>query len=388
MASADQPEQARGSVLLFEPFAFDMLGGVDVVVERVWRGLEAERPGNATIGVQNWHFQGESTDEAGRRFLHITFPPPPDGPARPPLRYLLSMIRRFPHQLRELRRLNVRCVNFHYPTLCAYPLAVLKKLGLWKGRIILSFHGSDVLDVNPLSPRWRLIAEQTDAVSACSSALAERVAALSLFGVEVRPIHNGIDPTRFLTESDPVPPVSPPYILNVGSYVPGKAQDTLLDAVTLLAPRHPSLNVVFVGSPYDQAWLSKLKKKASSPILNGRITFLESLPQSTVSALMRNALCLAHPSHQEAFGLVLIEAAVCGTPLIASRVGGITEIIPSDDYGWLIESGDSEGLACALDQVLTQPLEAASRAARMKERASNQFSVSIMTKNYKVLLAL
>ena len=388
MASADQPHQAQGTVLFFEPFAFDMFGGVDVVVDRVWRGLEAERPGAATIGVQDWHFQGDRIDEAGRRFLHLTFPPPPGGPARLPLRYLLSMIRRFPHQLRELRRLNVRIVNFHYPTLCAYPLAVLKKLGLWKGRIILSFHGSDVLDVNPLSPRWRLIAEQTDAVSACSSALAERVAALRLFGVEVHPIHNGIDPTRFLNESDQVPPVLPPYILNVGSYVPGKAQDTLLDAVTLLAPHHPSLNVVFVGSPYDRAWLSKLKEKASTPVLSGRITFLESLPQSSVSALMRNALCLAHPSQQEAFGLVLIEAAVCGTPLVASRVGGITEIIPSDDYGWLIESGDSGALAYALDQVLTQPLEAASRAARMKERATQQFSVTIMTKNYKALLAL
>lgn len=388
MTSADQREQARGTVLLFEPFAFDMVGGVDVVVERVWRGLEEERPGSATIGVQDWHFQGDRTDDAGRRFLHLNFPAPPEGRDRLPLRYLASMIRRFNHQLRELRRLNVSVVNFHYPTLCVYPLAVLKKMGLWNGRMVLSFHGSDVLAVDPLSPRWRLIADQTDAVSACSAALTEKVTALGLFRVDVACIHNGIDPARFLHESDPAPIVAPPYVLNVGHFIPRKGQDILLDAISELAPRHSFFSVVCVGGPDNGEWLAKMKAKADSPTLRGRVTFLENLPQESVSALMKHALCLVHTARDEPFGLVLIEAAVCGAPLIATRVGGIPEIIPSVEYGWLIESGDAVGVARALDELLTQPAEAAFRASRLKERVTRHFSVDAMTKGYKALLAL
>lgn len=386
MMQPDHQSKSAKTVLFFQPFSFDMVGGVDVVVERVWSALEAERPGIATIGVQDWRFQGDRTDEAGHRFLHMNFPAPPEGRARLPFRYLLSMTRRFSHQLRELQRLNVGVVNFHYPTLCAYPLAVLKKLGLWTGRIVLSFHGSDVLKVDPLCPRWRLIAKHTDAVSACSASLAEKVTALKLFPVEVTTIYNGIDPDRFVGESDALPVAEPPYILNVGHFIPRKGQDILLKAISTLSNRHSSLKIVFVGGPDNGEWLTEMKKLTDSAGLSSRVTFLENLPQATVSALMQHAKCLVHTARDEPFGLVLIEAAVCGSPLIAAKVGGIPEIIPSNDYGWLIENGDITGFARAIDQVITEPDEAASRAARMKERVTRYFSIDSMKESYKTLL--
>ena len=386
MPQADHQSRPPKTVLFFQPFAFDMVGGVDVVVERIWRALEAEHPGIATIGVQDWRFHGDRIDETGRRFLHMNFPAPPEGRERPPLRYLLSMARRFNSQLRELKRLNVGIVNFHYPTLCAYPLVILKKLGLWNGRIVLSFHGSDVLRIDPYNPRWRLIAENIDAVTACSNALAKKVDALHLFRSKAKTIHNGIDPTRFVKESDRLPLVAPPYILSVGHFIPRKGQDILLEAISSLTTKHPYLKVVCAGGPDNGQWLAKMREKANSQNLAGRVTFLENLPQTSVSSLMQNAQCLVHPSREEPFGLVLIEAAACGTPLIATRVGGIPEIIPSEEYGWLVENGDALGLAQAIEQAITQPNEAASRASRMSSRVISHFSVTAMTQQYRTLL--
>ena len=64
MPSERSAGQLPGNVLLFQPFHFDLLGGVDVVVENLWRGLERHQPGLATIGIQDWVEEGDKTDAA------------------------------------------------------------------------------------------------------------------------------------------------------------------------------------------------------------------------------------------------------------------------------------------------------------------------------------
>ena len=83
------------------------IGGVDVVVDRLWRELERTMPGRALIGIQDWTFEGEKGDAAGRRFLHLNCPDP--SPARPlSPRYLLTALRRLPVLLRRLREQHRR----------------------------------------------------------------------------------------------------------------------------------------------------------------------------------------------------------------------------------------------------------------------------------------
>ncbi len=377
------PQVTLTKTLLHLPWEFDMLGGVDVVVDRLWNGLEKRFPGVATIGIQDWVNRGERIDAQGRRFLHLNFPEPPSAVGKLPLRYRATLARRLPAAFYNLRTRNIGTVNAHFPTLSLYPLALLKRSGAWRGRLVLSFHGSDVGGIVPDSPRWRIIAEQTDAITACSAALARRIDELGLFRQPVKVVHNGIDCLGFKKQSDASPlPVAGPYLLNVGNYVPRKAQDVLLRAFAQVATKYPELKVVCVGGTDNGAWLRQLTALAESMNLQERIVFLENQPQSRVASLMRGAACLVHTAHSEPFGLVLIEAGACGAPIIATRVGGIPEIIPSEEFGVLFEDGDVVELERAIDEILIYPDRARNRAANFHERVMKVFSVEAMELNY------
>lgn len=373
-----------GKVLLFQPFHFDLLGGVDVVVENLWRGLERQQPGFATIGIQDWVNEGDEVDAEGRRFLHLNLPQPPEGGLSAHLRYMITLLRRIPRIVRELRARDITVVNFHFLTLNVFPLALIKRLGLWRGRIVLSFHGSDVLAVDPDSAAWKFIAAQVDEVTACSQALAEQVDALKLFRRPPRVIYNGIDIPRFLSRADGVSlPLPEPYILNVGTFVSNKAQDVLLEAFAQIARTHQQVNLVFVGGSNTGAWLSSLRERAATLGLTERVFFLENQPQQNVAALMKGALCLAHSSHREGLPLVLIEAGACGLPIVSTRVGGIPEIIESAEQGLLVEAANSGKLASALASILESPAEAQGRAENLRSRINDSFSAESMVSGYK-----
>lgn len=374
---------AEGRMLFFLPWDFDMIGGVDVVVDRLWREVERTMPDRSLIGIQDWVFDGTKRDSGGRKFVHVNFPAP--APLSPlSSRYLLTSLRRLPVLRRRLLDRDIRVVNFHFPRLNAYPLALLKRFGLWRGRIVLSFHGSDVLEVDASSPAWRLVASQVDSVTACSSALAERVKALGLFEqIPIRVVHNGIDCAHFHAQAaDTGVPAGTPFILNVGNYVAHKAQNVLIEAFARVAQRYPDLRLVLAGGADNGSWLAGLRELAAELGITERIHFLESIPQHQVSALMRDAVCLAHSSLAESFGLVVIEAGACRLPVVASRVGGIPEILSSSEFGWLHDAGDVEGLAEVLVAVLDDPAEALRRAENLRQRVQQKFSVESMAAGY------
>lgn len=360
-----------------------MLGGVDVVVDRLWKGLETTIPGRAIIGIQDWHFHGEKTDAEGRRFLHLNLPAPPTAGGLASWRYRLTLGRRIPRLLRTLRQQQITTINVHFPTQNSYVLALLKQFGLWHGRLVLSFHGSDVNDINPDTPQWRLIARHTDAITACSAALAKRVDNLALFRMPTSVIYNGIDSQHFADQAGPIhEEIRTPYLLNVGNYVPRKGQDVLLKAFSQIAANYPDLNVVCVGGTDNGSWLHHLKELASQLKITDRVTLLENQSQSRVAGLMKKAVCLVHTSHNESFGLVLIEAAACMTPIIATRVGGIPEIIPSDDFGLLASPGNGDEIARNICIVLESPSLAKSNAKNLSMMVQNKFSTTAMTIGY------
>lgn len=372
-----------GKLLLYLPWEFDMLGGVDVVVERLWRGIENRFPGLASIGIQDWTHRGERTDDQGRRFLHLNLPAPPSAYGRLPARYMLTLLRRLIAARSDLKKHNITTVNIHFPTLNAYPLALLKYFGLWRGKIILSFHGSDVSTIVRDSLRWKTIANQTDKITACSAALAKRIDDLQLFAHKVQVIHNGIDCKEFQAHKDKSNVVdNTPYILNVGNYVSHKGQDVLLNAFATFSSKYPKLNLIFAGGTNNGEWLIHLKSKAKQLNISNRVLFLENQPQSAIASLMKNSICLVHTAHTEAFGLVLIEAGACGTAIIASRVGGIPEIIASQEFGLLFEDNDTNGLSRAIEHVLDHPDEAKNRAMRFRERVSYKFSAEKMVSDF------
>lgn len=377
-------ELTQKNILLYLPWNnYDMLGGVDVVVDRLWEHLEQLHPGRATIGLQDWIVYGDRTDAHGRRFWHFNLPSPSLQGDKLYIRYVITLARRLLKLLFDLRKRQIAIVNMHNPTLNAVPIALLKLSGLWAGRLVLSFHGSDVNKVLSDNPLWKLVAKQTDAITACSSALARKIEDIGLFKQCVNVIHNGINGEQFLEMQALSPPsIGGAYVLNVGSYVSLKGQDILLHAFARVAPQYPELKVVCVGGVGDGVWLKYLHELADQLHLRDRVVFLQNYPHNKMALLMSNAVCLAHTANEEAFGLVLIEAGVCCLPIIATRVGGVPEIINSPEYGLLFEKRNSEELANAICSVLQQPDKAKARAENFFNRVSIAFSTEAMSEKF------
>ncbi|MBL0168403.1 MAG: glycosyltransferase family 4 protein [Propionivibrio sp.] len=374
----------QGKLLLYLPWKFDRLGGVDVVVDRLWNGLEKRFPGMSTIGIQDWEFQGDLSDDQGRRFLHLNLPAPPSAEGSLSIRYRVTLARRLPALLYELMKRNFATVNVHYPTLNAYPLALLKCLGLWRGKLVLSFHGSDVGEIFPDSPRWRTIAAQTDAMTACSAALARQIDEMDLFHQPVQVVHNGIDIEAFQAEGnkslwEQLPPNS--YLLNVGNFVSRKAHDDIIKAFSQVASEFPEINLILAGGKDNGVWLDNLQRLVVSLGLLDRISFITDVPHDQVASLVSGARAFVHAAHAEPFGLVLIEAGVLGVPIVATEVGGIPEVVGSEG-ALLYPAGDISALAGCLRRTLRGDAECTIRVARMSARVNAMFSVQKMTERY------
>lgn len=142
---------------------------------------------------------------------------------------------------------------------------------------------------------------------------------------------------------------------------PQKGVAILIDAVARVAARLPRLRVVIMG---EGSLRGDLEAQARRQGVADRVLFTGSVPRAASLLPAFHAVCL--PSLDESFGLVLIEAMAAGCAVIASRVGGVPEVVRDGVDGVLVPPGDPQRLADALHHVLAVPgrLQAMRLAAR------------------------
>ena len=142
-------------------------------------------------------------------------------------------------------------------------------------------------------------------------------------------------------------PREPDLLLFVGQLIRGKGLDVLLAALTRTT-RPARLAVVGAGRLEQEC-----RALASSPGLQGRVAFLGRLGHDELASWYRRAACVVLPTRApETFGLVGVEAQSHGTPVIASRVGGIPEWLEDGGSGLLVPPSEPAALAAAIDRVL------------------------------------
>jgi len=103
------------------------------------------------------------------------------------------------------------------------------------------------------------------------------------------------------------------------------------------------------------------------------VDFVGHLPDRTLVALLAAADVVVLPSRYEPFGIVALEAAAAGAPLVASTAGGLAELVVDGVTGLSVTPGDVEGIAEAVRRVLIDPTAAARRAKAAKSRLSTEF---------------
>ncbi len=134
---------------------------------------------------------------------------------------------------------------------------------------------------------------------------------------------------------------------------PQKGQDTALEAMVLLKSQKVPLQLVIVGENTlnEENYLEVLKKKTTELGLDDCVSFAGY--RADMENIMASLDALVMPSHCETFGRVLIEAMASKTPVIATRAGGVPDIIDSDHLGLLVSPQNPEELAAAIKKIVT-----------------------------------
>ena len=146
-----------------------------------------------------------------------------------------------------------------------------------------------------------------------------------------------------------------PIVLYAGRLAPIKGLDTLLESVALLRARGRGLRLIIAGGDVDEpldGHEAALRRHAERLQLTDCVRFIGAQPQPALRTYYVAADVTVLPSHYESFGMVALEAMACGSPVIASRVGGLVTTVRDGVTGFLVPDGDAEALALRLDTVL------------------------------------
>ncbi len=153
-----------------------------------------------------------------------------------------------------------------------------------------------------------------------------------------------------------------PRLVCLGRVVHDKGFDVALAALAELAPRFPNARLVIAG---DGPARPELETQAKALGITDAVEFVGWVAPERVFELMNSATLVVMPSRRETFGLVALEAALMGRPVVASRVDGLPEVVADGQTGLLVDKEDPTALARAIAQLL----EDAGTAERMGQAA-------------------
>ena len=253
-------------------------------------------------------------------------------------------------------------MHAHFGVDGVHALPLARRLGV---PLVTTFHGFDAtLSTAALLtsaawfnyPLFRGELARHGALFLCvSSFIRDRVLAQGFPPARTHVHYTGVDCARI---SPRAPDEEAPIILHVARLVEMKGTEYLLRAFAMLAPRHRHTRLVVVG---DGALMGKLRSLAASLDVAARVDFLGARPHDEALARMRRAAMLVLPSvhtrtgRVEGLGMVMLEAAATGVPVVASRVGGIPEGVAHGETGLLVPERDPEALAQAMTRLLDAP---------------------------------
>ncbi|MCP5294307.1 MAG: glycosyltransferase family 4 protein [Zoogloeaceae bacterium] len=288
---------------------------------------------------------------------------------------------------RWLKSNRIEAINFHYVGLSGLSIAVLKWLRIFRGRFVLSFHGTDLQLPDRVLERllYRFMLSRADSVTFCSHALADRAVSMLLGNRDrFNVIYNGVDTNVFKPNLAKDPSLPAMYLVQVGSFDIRKRQLFLLECFSRIAPSYPGLSLVLVGM--DGPERSRVLKWADERGLAKCLVVRTDLEPRDVARIVANAVCCVQPSSVEAFGIAVIEAGACRVPVVASRVGGHIETVIDEVNGLLFEVDDIDGCVKAIERLLESDSLRARLATAFYQKVVDNFKWSESAKKYFELL--
>jgi glycosyltransferase involved in cell wall biosynthesis len=231
-----------------------------------------------------------------------------------------------------------------------------------------------------------------DAVAAISRAIhAQLVDVVGLPAARVHCIASAVDAADFSDRATARAALADRYGIRQGEIVIGivaqliarKGHDVLLTAMPAILRRHPRVRVLCFGRGPRAAALQR--RIDAEPTLREHVHLLGYEP--ALERFMAGFDLLVHPAQAEGLGVAVLEAMSCGVPVVASKVGGITDCIEHTRTGMLCQSGDGAALADATVALLDAPERRRDIARAAKASVSERNSIAAMTAAYTRLYA-
>jgi N-acetyl-alpha-D-glucosaminyl L-malate synthase BshA len=255
--------------------------------------------------------------------------------------------------------------------------------------IVTTLHGTDTTLVGNdpgFLPLTRFSILQSDAVTVPSSWLGE--ATYRILDVprarRIEVIPNFVDADRFA----PAPGTRaragdrPAVVLHVSNFRPLKRVADVVATFAEARRRMPAtpIELWLVGDGPDR---ERVRERVRDLDLNAHVQFLGE--RSDLPAILRQADLFLLPSESESFGLAALEAMACGVPVVASRVGGVPEVVADGETGLLAEVGDVATMAAHVARLLGDEALRARFGAAARARAVSAFPLDATVARYEAV---
>lgn len=220
--------------------------------------------------------------------------------------------------------------------------------------VVITARGSDINLIAQYRLPRRMIrwaARNASGIITVSSALRQALVQLGIPADKIRVLRNGVDLALFRPRDRETVRARLGFdgttLLSVGNLVPLKGHDLVIRALPLL----PAATLVIVGAGPEKSALRRLARRIG---VAERVRMLGSMPQSELAKIYSGADLLVLASSREGWANVLLEAMACGTPVVASSVGGSSEVVASPEVGELMDERTAEGVARAVARLLAR----------------------------------
>jgi glycosyltransferase involved in cell wall biosynthesis len=266
--------------------------------------------------------------------------------------------------LRQLRRegFDFDVIDAHY----FYPDGVAAALlSRWFDRpLAITARGSDLNQIGEFAWPRRQMRWATERASACIGVSTPLVDILRGWGVPAEKLlrlRNGVDTERFrplpVAESrERLGLQGAPLILAVGNLVTHKGQGLVIEALAQIRQARPQARLVLVGEGPARA---QFEAQARSLGVAEAVSFAGAVPNAELLHWYSAADVMVLASEREGWANVLLESMACGTPVVASSVGGSPEVVARPEVGRVVESRSPAAFAQAIESVLASPADRA-----------------------------
>jgi N-acetyl-alpha-D-glucosaminyl L-malate synthase BshA len=312
---------------------------------------------------------------------------PPSYPLFREPQYLLALANKIVQVCKE-ERLDIVHAHYAIPHATAAYLArqiLLSTPGETVPRVITTLHGTDITLMGADRSYSEIVKfgiEQSDGVTAVSASLKSDTHRELGVARDIRVIPNFIDTDTYQRRvvsglCSRLAPEGEKLLIHVSNFRPVKRVMSVVEIFARVRRAVPA-RLLMVGDGPD---LPAAAQRARSLDLGDSVQFLGE--QDHVVPLLSSSDLFLLPSSQESFGLAALEAMACAVPVVASRVGGIPEVVEDNVTGFLHAPGDLEGMAASAIAVLTDEAMHRRLAAAARDMAFERYRATKIVPIYE-----